>query len=213
MAQLSELQKRIGAQLQRRPGTMEEMQSSLKIGSSELSAELKQMLKLGLIEKLPGFPIKYALRKGISSELERRKGIEVEDPNKLRLKIIIEIQAIEENLLKKQIDDITKALGKEETFTIYALEPAEIIKEGEHYSSYLDVNLSVKNFKALVRLMFFYGPTSVEVIKPKEYKFSAADLQDALVDFAQMVHNYTEYITKLMNRKELDEFYGKVFGP
>ena len=213
MAQLSELQKRIGAQLQHRPGTMEEMQASLKIGSSELSAELKQMLKLELIEKLPGFPIKYALKKGISSELERRKGIEVEDPNKLRLKIIIEAQAIEESLLKKQIDDIAKALRKEADFTIYALDSAEIIKEGEHYSSFLEVNVSVKNFKALVRLMFFYGPTSVEVIKPKEYKFSAADLQDALVDFAQMVHNYTEYITKLMNRKELDEFYGKVFGP
>lgn len=213
MAQLSELQKRIGSHLQHRPGTMEEMQASLKIGSSELSAELKQMLKLELIEKLPGFPIKYALKKGISSELERRKSIEVEDPNKLRLKIIIEVQAIEESLVKKQIDDIAKGLRREENFTIYALDSAEIIKEGEHYSSYLEVNLTVKNFKALVRLMFFYGPTSVEVIKPKEYKFSAADLQDALVDFAQMVHNYTEYITKLMNRKELDEFYGKVFGP
>ncbi len=213
MAQLPELQKRIGMHLQHRPGTMEEMQKALGIGSSELSSELKQLLRLELIEKLPGFPIKYALKKGISSELERRKGIEAEDPNKLRLKIIIEIQAIEESLLKKQIDDIAKALRKEENFTIYALDAAEIIKEGEHYSSYLEVNLTVKNFKALVRLMFFYGPTSVEVIKPKEYKFSAADLQDALVDFAQMVHNYTEYITKLMNRKELDEFYGKVFGP
>ena len=80
------------------------------------------------------------------------------------------------------------------------------MESNDYYSSFLDVNFSVKSFSALVRFMIFFGPTSVEVIKPDKITFSAQDLQDGLIDLSDMVQGYTEYITKLMNRQELESF-------
>jgi len=133
------------------------------------------------------------------------------DKNKLRLRINIEVMAIEENLLKKQLKEIQETIRKEEVFTIYDLIEAEPLQQEEHYSSYLDINLSIKDFNALMRLMFLYGPTSIEIIKPEKIEFSSRELQEGLLLISEMVHSYTEYVAKHMNREELAEFNKKLY--
>ena len=88
----------------------------------------------------------------------------------------------------------------------------KLIKSGEHYSSFLEVNISVKNFRALMKLLFFYGPSSLEVLKPDKWSISLDDLQDGLVDAANMVYGYNDYIVKQMTKKELSEFSRKLKG-
>lgn len=208
---LSNEQKQIAKALTRKQSTIEELSKALKLTESEIAGSIKDMLKLELVEKSSGYPTAYKLKAAITNELGRRKEIESKDMFKLRLKIIIEAHAIEEILLKKQLDDIETALRKEPDFTIYEMSRAKTEKSGEYYASFLEANLTVKNLKAVVRLMFFYAPTAIEVVKPKEFSFSMADLQDALVDWSGMVHGYTDYITKLMTREELEEFHSKLF--
>jgi len=62
-----------------------------------------------------------------------------------------------------------------------------------------------------VRLMFFYGPTSVEVIKPKEIKFTLDDFQNGLVDMSEMVHGYAEYIMGILSRQQVEEFNQRLY--
>jgi len=211
MAKFSDEQKKIALLLLHEPKTAEELNKQLNIPYDKLIMELKGMLKMKVVSK-EGFPTKYRLKENIAEEVRRRKKISEEDSFKLRLKVFIEMQAIEEELLKKQMDKLSKAIENDKEFTVYSIEKAEIVKEGEYYSSYLEVNFSVKNFTALVKFMFFYGPSSVEIIKPDKIEFSAQDLQDGLVDMSEMIQKYSAYITRLLNREELEKFHKKLFS-
>ena len=64
----------------------------------------------------------------------------------------------------------------------------------------------------MVRLMFYYAPITIEVLKPEKIELYAGDLQEALVDMAGLVHAYADQITKLMNRKELEQFNNSLYG-
>ncbi len=206
----SEEQRRIAVLLMSESKTAEELNKQLNIPYDQLMKELKEMLRLKVISQ-EGYPPKYKLKPDIYEAIRKRKEIEAEDSFKLRLKIIIEAKAIEQDILKKQMKDIEKALRKEKDFTIYDIRRARIIKDGEYYSAYQDINLSVRNFKALVKLMYFYGPVSAEVIKPNKYEIAISDLQEGLADMAHMIQSYNQYVLELMSRKELNEFYNKLY--
>lgn len=208
---ISEEQKKIALLLMYEPKTIEDLFKQLSLPYNTLSEELRKMMQAGLVEK-KGFPTKYSLKQVIKDEINRRKEIQEKDENKIRLLITIEAQAIEPNLLEKNMKKIEEALKKEKNLTIYDSSIAEIQKEGEHYSTFLEANLSVKNFQTLIALMFFYAPTSIEVIKPKKIELNALDLQDGLIDLSDMITKYANYISKSMGKTELNEFNKKLFG-
>ena len=210
MPKFNENQKKIAVLLLHEAKTAEDLREQLNIPYNELMQELKGMLKLEVISK-KGFPTKYLLKKEIYNAVRKRKMIAETDKNKLRLRVNIEVQAIQVDLLKKQLKEIQETLRKEDVFTIYDIIEADPLEQGEHYSSYLDVNLSVKDFHALMRLMFLYGPASVEVIKPEKLEFSSRELQDGLHLIADIVHSYTEYIARHLNQEELAEFNRKLY--
>ena len=210
MSRFTEEQKRIALLLLHGPKTVEEVNKQLSIPYNRLMDELKGMLKLDVISK-EGYPTKYRLKANIAKEVERRKQVAEEDLNKLRLRAVIEMQAIEESLLKKQMSKLKEALNKEKAFTVYTVEQAKPVKDEGYYSSYLDINFSVKDFPSIVKFMFFYGPTSIEIIKPAKIEFSAHDLQEGLLDIADMVQKYTNYISKNMKREDLEKFHQELY--
>ena len=204
-------QTNIARSLLDKPKTVEELAKELNVELGEIAHDLKQMLELEVIEK-KGFPVKYNLKQEIAEAIKKRREIGEKDAFKLRLKILIEIQAIEENLLKKQLKEILEAIKKDKNFTVYDVFKAEIVKEGQHFASYMEINLSVKNFSSLMRLMVLYGPSGIEVIKPNKIDMSIHELQDGLVLLADIIQRYNEYIAKKMNLEELTKFNQKLFG-
>jgi len=210
MARFSEEQKRIALLLIHGPKTAEELNGQLNIPFNKLTDELKAMIKLGVIEK-QGFPTKFALKKNIAHEVQKRKKIAETDLNKLRIRAFIEMQAIEEELLKKQLQRLEETMNKDKSFTLYSLDKAKIEKHDEYYSTYFEINFSVKDFASLIRFMFFYGPSSVEVVKPAKIEFSAQDLQDGLMEAADMVQKYSTAIHRLLNREELEKFNTELY--
>jgi len=213
MTGFSETQKKISMLLMQGPKTAEELAGLMHLPYGTLIEDLKEMLKLELITK-DGYPTKYSLKKEIVQTVQQRKSIEEKDSFKIRLNCIIEVQAIEEELLKKTLKEIEELLRNDSAFTIYDIKTAEIAKNegGEYYSSFLEANITAKDFKAIVHLMFYYAPISIEVIKPEKIELQANDLQDALVDMSELIHAYADQITKLMNRKELEEFNRKLYS-
>jgi hypothetical protein len=210
MARFSEEQKRIALLLIHGPKTAEELNGQLNIPFNKLTDELKAMIKLGVIEK-QGFPTKYSLKKNIATEVQKRKKIAETDINKLRIRAFIEMQAIEEELLKKQLQKLEETMDKDKSFTLYNLDKAKVEKQGDFYSTYFEINFSVKDFASLIRFMFFYGPSSVEVVKPAKIEFSAQDLQDGLMETADMVQKYSNAIHKLLSREELEKFNAELY--
>ena len=207
----SEEQKRIAVSLLHGPKTSEELNKQLNIAFNELNKELNAMLKLKVITK-SGYPLRYSLKPEIEKEVRRRKDLSEEDDFRLRVRAIVDVQTIEEALAKKSLDEVEKALRKDKDFTIYDITKAEPIQQGEHFTSYMEADLSVKDFKALVKLMYFYGPTTIEVIWPKKLELSLDDLQEGLMEMAEMIQAYNYHILKMMSKKELEDFQKKLFS-
>ncbi|MDD5163348.1 MAG: hypothetical protein PHD95_04025 [Candidatus ainarchaeum sp.] len=210
MPKFTEEQKKIAMLLLHDAKTIEDLNKQLNLPYNKLSEEVKEMLKLGVITK-EGFPTKYRLKEKIASEVLRRKKIAEEDNNALRIRAYIEMQAIEEDLLKKSLEKLAEAMQKDQNFTVYSLEKAKVIQESEYYFSYIEVNLSIKDFDSLVRFMYFYGPSSIEVISPDKITFASHDLQDGLVNMSDMINKYSAYIAKRLNKEELEKFQEKLY--
>lgn len=208
--QFSEKQKKLSAALINGPLSLDQLAERTNMKQSEAQEELKFLSQLKLVT-LQGTPPVYALKDDVASELKRRKSLELDDDNKFRVEIMIEVQGVEENLVKQQCEKILDNLTKEPFFKIYSQKTAPIEKVEEKYSTYIDVNLSVRDFRAMVRLMFFYGPATIEVIKPSKIEFTLNDFQDGLVDMTDMVHAYANYIMGILNRKQVEEFNAKMF--
>jgi len=211
-AMFSEEQKLIAVKLSRGAKTADELVKEIEMPYDKLVLELKKMIKLKLIESKDN-PPKYVLSKEIQENLNKRKEVSEHDSFKLKLRILIEAISMEEELLKKQLQSIEDSMKKEKSFNVYDsfIEEAVEDKETNRYSSFLEATLSVKDFKALVRLMYFYGPSSVEIIKPAKLEIDLADLQDGLIDMAQMILAYNSQILEMMNRKELRDFHNKIY--
>ncbi|MEK6902311.1 MAG: hypothetical protein AABX02_01840 [archaeon] len=201
-------QKKISQALLQGPQSLDRLAEKTQLKQSELIEDLKTLQHLKLIA-LQGTPPVYALKDEIAAELKRRKSIEDEDDNIFRVRILIEVQGIQEDLVRKQGEKILENLKKEPFFRIYAYTMENV---GEQYSTFAEINLSVRDFRGLVRLMFFYGPSSIEVIKPQKIEFKLDDFQNGLVDMTEMVHGYAEYIMGLLKRKQVEEFNTRIYN-
>ena len=65
----------------------------------------------------------------------------------------------------------------------------------------------------MVKFMYFYGPTSVEVLKPQKVVLAMDDLQDALMEMAEMIQSYNEAMLKSMAKSELEDFAKNLYKP
>lgn len=212
MVHFSDEQKKIALLLLNEPKTEEALNKQLNIPYDKLTVELKNMLKLGLISK-EGYPTKYKLRQDIIDEVQKRKKIAEKDAFRIRVRGIIEFKAIEENLLKRHMDKIVDSLKKEPNFTVYSVTNAEIIedKEDEMFASFIEANLSVKDFPSLIRFLFYYAPSSIELIKPDKVDFSNYEFQEGLLSLTEIFQKYADFITKHLTKEELNKFYKDLY--
>ncbi|MGI6589042.1 MAG: hypothetical protein ACOX1V_00040 [Candidatus Iainarchaeum sp.] len=210
MSGFSDEQKKIALLLLSEPKTEEELNKQLNIPYDKLGIELKQMLKLGLVLK-DGYPTKYRLRQDIIDELNKRKKISEEDSFKIKVRAIIELKAIEKTLLERHVNKVIEAIKKETNFTVYGIDSAEIIEEDNMYSTFIETTLTVKDFSTLILFLFYYGPTSIEVIKPNKLDISQAEFQDGLVQLSGIFQKYANVMMKNLNKEELNKFYKKIY--
>jgi len=206
----SDDQKKIAILLLNEPKTEEQLNKQLNIPFDKLMMELKAMVKLDVVTK-EGYPTKYKLRQNIIDEVQKRKEIADKDAFRIRIRAIIEFKAIEENLLKRHMGKIKEALEKEKPFTVYDIKEAEIVEEGEMCSSFLEVNLSIKDYPSLIRFLFYYGPTNIEVIKPRKLEFSHFEFQEGLIELADIFQKYADFFTRHLNQEELAKFHNDLY--
>ena len=208
----TEGQKKIAFSLYNSAKSVEDLNRQLGIPYDVLNSQLREMLKLGLV-KVEGYPQKYVLAEAVAKGVRRRKEIAEKDPFELRLKAVVEFKAVETTLLEKQMKEIEEKLHKDKRFTIYDIYKAPPQKVGEHYSSYMEVNLSAKDFTSIVKFMYFFGPSSVEVLRPEKVVLSMDDLQEALMEMAEMIQSYNMAMLKGMARDDLEKFSKEIYAP
>lgn len=211
MGRFTEEQKRIAVLLLHSPKTVEEINKQLSIPYDDLNENLKQMLKLKVV-KVEGYPQKYKLVPEVVDAIKKRQEIQEKDPFEVRLRAVIEVKAAEETFLEKQVDKIEKKLRDNKSITIYDIFRAKPVEDESILSTYLEVEFTAKDFSSMVNFMYFFGPVSVEVIKPAKIVITADDLQDGLVEMLQMIQLYNHAMLKSMSKEELNEFSKKLYS-
>jgi len=195
--EIMELQGLVGKQLATGPKTEEELMQAIPGAKyEEIVKVLKSMLFLKLITK-DGYPVRYSLSSFVQQGIQDKKNILENDKNLIRVAILIESKANDKSELRKAMDTIADSLKKDENYYIYSLDIAEIILHDDLFSTYISAEVSCPSIFSLFRLIYFYGATSVEILKPDKYIISISDLQQTSHIITEMTHGYAQMIYQL----------------
>lgn len=202
-----DLRKEIAKSIYKSPKTDEELKKEFKDASYEdLTATLKNMLVLKLIKR-EGFPAKYSISKEIAEKLDSRKSISESDKNLIKVSIMIESKGDNKATLEDAMNKIEERLKSDEKFLVYESKIAEIVVHDGLFSTYIEAEVSCKDLQSLFRLVYYYGVTSIDVIKPEKLNIPISDLQESLFTIVDMTHGYADMIFKL--KQELNHITGK----
>ncbi len=197
--ELTEKQKEIARLLYQGPRTREEIEGEL----GPVGKEIDEMVRLRLVYHSKG---KYFLSPRIKAAVENRS-FEVEG---IGVRMIVEAQGIDKKAVEKALEDIKKKLEGEEGVVVHFSRISEVKEYQGTYSGYVEADIEVTDLPTLVRVVFFYGPSVVEVERPEKLTVDLADLQEAVLTVAEFVQGYVALITNLMTEKEIREFNRQV---
>ena len=202
---ITELQKRIGVLLYKKPMTAEELAKELGVDINDVLEALKGLLIMRLVIK-EGTPPVYRLAPHI------REAIDQEGEEGILLHAIIEGGAVTEELAEKAADEVENRMRKDLRLKVRSVERAEVEKDEETntYYTHLDVTLYVRSLEDALYFVFFYGPSVVEVLSD-EVKIDVGDVQRALSLASAMVQGYSSLLAQKMTREELEEFNRKLW--
>ena len=162
---------------------------------------LKNMLSLKLITK-EGFPVKYSLSSEVKDKLTERKRLSENDKNTIKVAVIIESKSNDKLSLRKGMEQILESLKNDKEYLIYDSTLAEIVVHDDLFSTYISATLSCNEINSLFKLIYFYGATSVEVLKPDKLNVTISDLQNTIMIITDMTHGYAQMIHTLKKENE-----------
>jgi len=194
-----ELRNEIAKQLSTGPKTDDELKKQIPGATyEEIVLALKNMLTLKLVNK-DGYPVKYTLSKDILDKLKSRKEMSGTDSNPIRVSIIIESMASDKGALREGMQKIENLLKEDKSYFVYDCSLADIVIQEQTglFSTYIEAEVSCQDFNSLLRLVYYYGVTAIDVLKPDKLVIPISDLQEALFTIVDMTHGYAEIIYKL----------------
>ena len=197
ISNLKELRKVIAQKLHDSPKTEDELKVAIPDAKyEELISTLKNMLQLKLISK-DGYPVKYSISKEIAQKLEDRRELSGSDKNQIKVSIIIESKADNKGKLREVMEGIIKTLREDKQYLVYESSLADIIVHDGLFSTYITAEVSCLDLAAVFRLVYFYGVTTIDVLKPDKLVIPIADLQQSLFTMVDMTHGYADMMFKL----------------
>lgn len=195
--EIQELQNHIGKHLADSAKTEDDLIKLIPNATyDQIVKALKNMLFLKLITK-EGFPVKYSLSPLVRDKLTEQKRLSENDKNTIKVAVIIESKSNDKLSLRKGMEQILESLKKDEEYYIYDSSLADIIVHDDLFSTYISANLSCNEINSLFKLVYFYGATSVEVLKPDKFNVTISDLQKTIMIITDMTHGYAEMIHAL----------------
>ena len=115
--------------------------------------------------------------------------------------LVFDTQAVDKKLLKGLLSgllDKIKMIKDINVLTESLTEP-ELIESSEKFkqkgidtvfSQVLEVEIVAKDFETLLYLVITFGPTTLEVLAPKEIKLDMRQMQNTLILVSELMHRY-----------------------
>jgi hypothetical protein len=205
MVEYSKSQLRIAALLVKGGKTMGELRSALDVPLGTLEKEVAGMIKLKVVEKA-GYPTKYYVADMV------RRGIMGDSSEKpFKAHAIIEGQSRDKAELVKAMQGMVAKLKSDKLLLISDLAEDEPMDVGEGvFSSNFECDVSTRAFEDIMYFVLHYGPTSIELVAPKEFQMRMDEAQGIIMDVATTIHSYISIIAQLkVAMQESNEVYIK----
>ena len=198
----NDLRDEVARQLSKSPKTEDDLKKLIPNASyDQIANVLRNLLLLKLIKK-EGFPVKYSLSEEIANRLLKRKELSNTDTNIIKVSMMIESMSNDKAALRTGMESIIEQIKKDPDYFIYSINLADIGISNDLFSTYIEGELSCSGFKSLLKLIYFYGVTSIDILKPDKLTLNISELQEGLVTIVDLTHGYAEMIYKLKKQVE-----------
>ena len=197
MVEYSKEEQLIARTLLEKPKTVEQLREELGMPISRVNEALAKLIKLRVVERTDDC---YKLISAVEKQL---KGFQGEINEVFRVRMNIEALSESQEALEKQMEVLENRL-KAEKIKIVDFFKAIPNKQENNFSSYIDVEFYASSLQDVLGVIINFGPSSVEVIEPKETKLSMKETQDVMNEVMSAVHYYISLILSL-KYKELSE--------
>lgn len=124
---------------------------------------------------------------------------ELEDKGWMSISFIFEVLGANKEIVEKSLKQHIEKLDKIKTYFAYKKKFSEIeeqekplknIEKG--YSQFVEIECMIKDLTSLFVIAISYGPSSVEINKPKKMDLTAGQLQDLVNLVAGTIHKIAE---------------------
>lgn len=115
----------------------------------------------------------------------------------IHAKMFFEVMAVNEDVVKKHLKEHIEKIRKMENLKIVSEKFSEIEevedppeKFKEAYSQIADIEIVVSSLENLIYTVIFFGPSSIEILEPKEMKVGFDSAQAMANAVAELMHKY-----------------------
>lgn len=115
----------------------------------------------------------------------------------IHAKMFFEVLAVNEETTKESLRKHIDTMKKMENFKIVSEKLGDIVKVEkppkkfkEAYSQIAEVDVVVSNLENLLYSVIFFGPSSIEIVEPKEYTLDQTGAQAMMNAVAEIMHRY-----------------------
>jgi len=115
----------------------------------------------------------------------------------IQCSIMIEVLGKPKEYVSQVLSEIVVALKKTETVQVLNEKQAEPKPQETLFSSFVEVEMLVKDVPTMISIIFNYMPSSIEIIKPTELKFNLNDANHLFNDMSARLHEYDNTTKKL----------------
>jgi hypothetical protein len=207
MPAFSRSQARVAAALVERPRTMEELRRELGLSLHELEGDLAKLIKLKVVQK-EGYPTKYFVIAKVRDALKATKM----DKGEFKAHFIVEGQSRDKKALQDANEALLKQLRSDKVVKAANIKEEAVEKDGDYWSTLFEADVSAKSFEDMMYAVLNYGPSSLELLSPREFSLSQEEAQGILMDVATSVHAYAQVVARMQEEmKEIRKRAKDVF--
>ena len=120
----------------------------------------------------------------------------------IQAKIIIEIVGKPKEHVEDTIKGYVEKIKK--NFDVISIDIAEVkkAKEQEMFSTFVELELLVKDLNSLIGFCFDYMPSSIEIIEPKQFALKETDIGNLLTELQGKLHHLDMMIKQVNNENK-----------
>lgn len=116
----------------------------------------------------------------------------------LYAKMFFEVMAASEDVAKSALSEHLAKIRKMENMKVVSESFGDVVKVEnpprqleEAYSQIVEVEILVSSLENLMYSVIFFGPSSVEIIEPKEFRVGFESAQSMVNAVAELMHRYS----------------------